>query len=59
MQQTNAKNSPRADVSYTFVAQGVTKKGDVCTHVGYDENEHGVLYVRVNGSTTKARLLEF
>lgn len=43
MQQTNAKNSPRADVSYTFVAQGVTKKGDVCTHVGYDENENGVL----------------
>ena len=39
MQQTNAKNSPRADVSYTFVAQGVTKKGDVCTHVGYDEKQ--------------------
>ena len=44
MQQTNGKNSPRADVSDTFVAQGVTKKGDVCTHVGsYDENENGVL----------------
>ena len=42
MQQINAENRPRAAISYTFAAQGVTKKGDVCTHVGYAENEHGV-----------------
>ena len=41
MQQTNAENRPRADISYTFVAQAVTKK-DVCTHVGYAEYENGV-----------------
>ena len=35
MQQISAENRPRADISYTFIAQGVTKKGDVCTHVGY------------------------
>lgn len=42
MQQINAENRPRAAISYTFAAQGVTKKGDVCTHVGYAENENGV-----------------
>ena len=41
-QQINAENRPRADISYTFVAQEVTKKGDVCKHVGYAENENGL-----------------
>lgn len=57
VQQLNAENSPRADLPYTFVAQGATQKDTSARMQALLKTK--TVWVRVNGSTTNARLLEF